>query len=643
MNLTDYISSSDTLSPTKLQECEDRMRILLIQSFPDTGFSPNSVVGKFLIERFGKIVAQIETALECVLSDMDLLNVINGVVCDCGFVTEFLRGLGVDSLVDANTTGVARLSFIYNGPGNTGNELYVMDKGELLQFNDNYIFNYATPKNASIKIYPYGYTGSIDTDSNYFFLSVSNTVNVGESSNNFQPNLYFVDIPIVGPSNAEVNAGDEAGINEHLSFFDDVESVVAAYDIAPYTTPTTLAELITIAQKIQPSANFATRNNIISFVEQKYPGITGVSPTKVGDAEMVRTANNPLYVFSPAIDIWTRGMSTLPTCSEYFKCYVSPNTGFNRFYGTTKPSILNKSPSLSDLTFIRLNHYPVCSLNLNIAGEGEDAFSTSTEIDAATLSVQLNPAIVRKSYNSTFPPTADYSEGSSAPPLSDDIPYQFYNFSDKNFYTAFNFSPTHGVTQFTFPNSFKQMDLTDYVTEEQNEDGTVDSYIWMRYDYQYDPIVESLATFVASPACDPAISTEVKSCYYYFVQNFTVNYTKETNKFFDRQAAIEKIYELMNSLVFPLSYSDAYISDIMISMGATGVQNISMQSTLMLGSAGTYLDANGVQLTGTTKPQQLTTFDPQEINYKLQLYGAGARSLSVMLPKENINLVEKLS
>ena len=88
MNLTDYISSNTPVDATKLRECEDRMRILLIREFPDTGFSPNSVVGKFLIERFGKIVAQIETALECVLSDMDLLNVINGSVCDCDFVTE---------------------------------------------------------------------------------------------------------------------------------------------------------------------------------------------------------------------------------------------------------------------------------------------------------------------------------------------------------------------------------------------------------------------------------------------------------------------------------------------------------------------------------------------------------------------------
>lgn len=666
MNLTDYISSNTPVDATKLRECEDRMRILLIREFPDTGFSPSSVVGKFLIERFGKIVAQIETALECVLSDMDLLNVINGSVCDCDFVTEFLRGLGVDSLVNANTTGTARLSFINNGPENTGTNPYVMDKGELLQFNDNYIFNYVTPKNSSIKIYPYGYTGTVDTDSNYFFLSVSNVTNVGESDNNFQPNLYFVDIPIVGPSNAEVNAGDEAGINEHLSFFDEVESVVAAYDIAPYESPTNLAELISIFQKIQPSANFATRNNVVSFVEQKYPGITGVSPTKVGDIEMVRTDNNPFYAYSPAIDIWVKGDTTLPTCSEYFKCYVSTDeNGVNTFYGTTKPSDLNPAGDVSNLpttaqkTFIRLNHYPIASVNLNIAGEDDDAFSTSTTIDTSTLSINLNQCTARKSYT-TYPATVEWTtrpNSTNRETIADYVPYQFYNFSDKDFTMAFNFAgweleqteddPHQTIRQlhtyFNFPASFINADLSDYITTETDPETSVsNSYIWMRFDYQYDPVMESLDSFVKSPACDPAISTEVKACYYYYITDFTVNYSKETNKFFDRQAAIERIYDLMNSLIYPLSYSDAYISDIMVSMGASGVQSIIPTATLMLGCSKDYFDSSGNKIDGDTTIQAVTTFDPANIDFHLKIYGAGPRTISMILPRENINLVEKL-
>lgn len=232
--------------------------------------------------------------------------------------------------------------------------------------------------------------------------------------------------------------------------------------------------------------------------------------------------------------------------------------------------------------------------------------------------------------------------------MHDYVPYQFYNFSDKYFTMAFNFAGwktgTSGVqTYFNFPASFINADLSDYITTETDPETSIsNNYIWMRYDYQYDPVMESLDSFVKSPACDPAISTEVKACYYYYITDFTVNYSKETNKFFDRQAAIERIYDLMNSLIYPLSYSDAYISDIMVSMGASGVQSITPTATLMLGCSKDYFDSSGNKIDGDTTTQAVTTFDPANIDFRLKLYGAGPRTISMILPRENINLVEKL-
>lgn len=608
MNLTDYISSDAKISQSKLDECQDRMRQVLINDFPDTGFSPNSVVGKFLIERFGKILAQIETALNCVLSDMDLINVINGSVCNCTFVTEFLRGLGVDNLVNANTTGTARINFIVNGMGGDGQTPFVMDKGELLQFNDTYIFNYATPKNAEIYIYPYNYSGEVDKTKNYFFLSVASVANSGESSTIYTPNLYFVDIPIVGSPNATVTEGDEAAINEHLPFFDVVESVVAAYDIAPFEVPTTLQELITLALKVQPSCNFATKGNIISYVEQKYPGIVGVSPTKMGDEEMVRTIENPTLTFQPAIDIWVKGSTTLKECTEFVK--FSTIT-----YHTEPDTIVTQIDSFTSP--VRLNHYPIMHKSLALLDDSVSTLNQSVNSGSGPLTPsEFNLMAQGKTTCATDKATNEYTDK----PTSGKYFFDFYS-KDYQFQMA-------GLTGILMDNQ-----LSNY-TDSNNE-------IWIKYTYYYDPVVESLAAFVDSPACEPAISTQVKPCYYYIIDSFTVNYLKSTNKFFDRQNAIEKIYDLMNSLVYPLQYSDAYISDIMVAMGAAGVSGITISAHAFLSSAYNYRSKGGTELAtvATVVQNNLTTIS----NSTLISYGAGPRSMSVILPKENIILRETLT
>ena len=614
MNLTDYISSDAQISQSKLDECQDRMRQVLINDFPDTGFSPNSVVGKFLIERFGKVLAQIETALNCVLSDMDLINVINGSVCDCTFVTEFLRGLGVDNLVNANTTGTARINFTVNGMGGDGQTPFIMDKGELLQFNDTYIFNYATPKNAEIYIYPYNYSGEVDKTKNYFFLSVASVANSGESSTIYTPNLYFVDIPIVGSPNATVTEGDEAAINEHLPFFDVVESVVAAYDIAPFEVPTTLQELITLALKIQPSCNFATKGNIISYVEQKYPGIVGVSPTKMGDEEMVRTIENPTLTFQPAIDIWVKGSTTLKECTEFVKCSLTT-------YGT--------GPSTSDTSIggfispIRLNHYPIMHKSLALLDDSVSTLNQSTDSGNSSKGPLTPSEFNLMAQGQTTCTTDKTKEEYTDKPTSGKYFFDFYS-KDYKFQMS-------GLTGILMNNK-----LSDYSDSK--------SEIWIKYTYYYDPVVESLAAFVDSPACEPAISTQVKPCYYYIIDSFTVNYLKSTNKFFDRQNAIEKIYDLMNSLVYPLQYSDAYVSDIMVAMGAAGVSSVIISAHAFLSSARFYYSKSSTSSAtladvSAVVQNNLTTIS----NSTLISYGAGPRSMSVILPKENIILRETLT
>ena len=586
MNLTDYITNETSLiSDKQLEDCRNRMQLLLVRNYSDTGFSPNSVVGKFLIERFGKLVALAEQANKCLLSDLNLENAINGSTCDCTFVANFLKGLGVDNLINANSSGVARLTF------NT-NTTYEMDKGELLQFNDNYIFTYYTPKNAKIKIYPYQYSSTVDADANTFFLSVGSVSNHAESSdNNFLADTYYVDIPIVGSPNATVAAGDLAGINEKLSFFDKVISVESIFDIAPFEVPTNLSDLIKLALKIQPSANFSTRQNIASYLTQKFPQVVTVSPVKSGDAEMLRDTASPLLTYRSCIDIYSKGFTTLPTCTEYIK--------FNIAYseGETDPAVIFTG---SDYTLNqRLQHAPLMFTNMSIG-------DVSSDLTAISLDANVKNAILYLGSN-----TSD-----------------FYDTKKPIYFKT-------AALDAYFGNA-----VIDYAGNQTHVNS--EYYVWVKVSYLYDPYANIIDTFINSPACDPVASTKSKVFNPCIISKLNIKYTKVANAFFDRQSALEKIYVLINSLAYPVTYDDSYISMILLEAGAAGVLSITPTATMQLNN-GSYATTTSAQPIIYTFYLCNTSLNPQVIanaNTYTAINKVGPRNIAYILPKENINLEE---
>ena len=83
MDLIDYIESNNTPSLTKFSEVKQRIKNIMSIREPDMDVSDNSVVGDLVINRFAKIVALAEEAQDCIFSDIQLSNILDGNICDC--------------------------------------------------------------------------------------------------------------------------------------------------------------------------------------------------------------------------------------------------------------------------------------------------------------------------------------------------------------------------------------------------------------------------------------------------------------------------------------------------------------------------------------------------------------------------------
>ena len=135
MDITSYTDFNTEIDVGLLQDVESRLRMVLKKRWPELDTAPGSVFGDLFITPASRVVALIEQSTSCILSDLNLENALNGVVCDCDFIQTFLKGLGVTSLTDVNTTGMVRIHF-------TKDQEYTFDQGELLLFDDSYVFGF---------------------------------------------------------------------------------------------------------------------------------------------------------------------------------------------------------------------------------------------------------------------------------------------------------------------------------------------------------------------------------------------------------------------------------------------------------------------------------------------------------------------
>ena len=119
------------------------------------------------------------------------------------------------------------------------------------------------------------------------------------------------------------------------------------------------------------------------------------------------------------------------------------------------------------------------------------------------------------------------------------------------------------------------------------------------------------------------------------VQALNVTYRKDVGKFFDRQQAVSQIYTLINSMTYPTQYSDAYVGDIIMSNGASGVISITGTAKLRDNMVNT---PNSTQYANFGDGTML--YNGLNISSLSDVNNVGVKNVQYILPRENINLIE---
>ena len=622
MELLTYINSNDSPTLEKYQSVKNRLKSILGNREPDMDLSDNSVVGDLILNRFAKVLALAEEAQDCIFSDIQLSNILNGNICDCDFATEFVKSLGFDSLLQSNTMGVLRIRFkaselsnfasTYEDDNITLSNVFALDAGTSIGFNNEYMFRLFAPQDGPVYI-KFPDTSSLLDTTNTLVVPNKNFYYAGIDSVNYlngayQPESYFVDIPIYGPSDANVSAGDEATTDINtviLNNFILEGGITSVTDISPFETPTSLVDLTKLAQKIYPSANFSTKSGIVSYLTQKFTNIDCFVPLTNNDSagrqEQITVGNTtpPTQVTKSTLDIYTKSGTNLITVTQIVpKAYMQ-----NIALMAPLKELLAASYAIQSTS--DTNTYTTNSL-------GTVPNASSGFVD---LTVVMGDGI---------------SDGGMR------------DLGGKNakFVIANIFSNGYGTE------STPQVPLS--LSSSQD--------FYLTITYTYDPALMFVGNLINSPQCNPFCDTESRFFINTSINALNCNYTKQTNTYLDRQSAQESIYELMNNICYPLVYNDAYISDILISNGAYSINNIACMAYVNLCAYTTWMyrtqnsiyggkiNSNYIdELNGINGTISFSTTDTSSLPVNLSGETSiifNDSNIAFTLPLENINLIE---
>ena len=582
MDITDYINFKSDIDSDRLFDVEQRIRLLMRERWPELDTTPSSPFGNLVLTPIARVIALFEQAADCILGDLNLENALNSIVCDCSFVESFLKGLGINSLAEVNTTATVRLIF------NTDQD-YSFDQSYPLLFNNEFVFNFIVGGNdkSTINIKSTSDSGSLDRNNNTYKLSILDINNNGSTT---APNQFFVDIPIYGPASASISSGTEAALDVNMPYLEDnIVSAQIIEDVQPLEFPTTIAELAKLCQSIQPSSNLTTKAGVVSYVFNKFPKIIGVSAVTADDKEMIRNSEkNPFKAVSPYLDIYVKGSNeadnvNLFECSEY--------VGVGDF-DSIENATLQKTCIYPKSNWFIPQHIPI-------------KFTSASYYDGEN---ESEPVRKFRDIISCMTPN-----GNGNLNLTEGVQYQV--------------KPDYDVE----PN--KKLPNKPPIDNK-----------YLKISYLYDPLMEAVQKTILGPACNPIINTLIRPFYPWTIEEMKVVYRKETGKFFDRQAAVSDIYKFMNSLTYPLVYDDAYISDIMISNGASGVDSIAFKNSIRVDAADHYVTSQGEASAIITTKLVTNVKNPDDIDDKQickTAFGLGIKNVQYILNRDAINLVEK--
>ncbi len=286
IDLLSYFPAFADIPEADILTMRQRIEALLHQAWPDIETRPNSVMGDLALTPLSHLIAAAETAVDRVLSDLQLGNVEQGIIYNCAFVQEYLKNFAIYEQATLQSSGVIRLTF-------TTDQDYIIDRRARYQFGAD-AFNLRLPHDGALLIARVGAP----------LVPGTNTRNLVELT----AGVFVADVPVTGTMTVQVAAGAGGATDFPIP---ELSAITAMADFDFGLPPATLSELARRTRETFYSATPNTPGGAARFLKKEFPELVGISPVVTGDAEMMRDTINPFGLGDGRMDIYVRSKSTV--------------------------------------------------------------------------------------------------------------------------------------------------------------------------------------------------------------------------------------------------------------------------------------------------------------------------------------------
>jgi hypothetical protein len=587
-DLVTLFPSIDEIDQSRLQSVSERLTAVVRDQFPDIDVTPGSVFSDHILRAMVYLVASAEQATDCVLGDVDLNKILQGEICDCDRVRDYLESLGVYAGNDIPTIATVRLTY-------NSDVIRTVQNSARFVFADDIILRPLTTLSGSITIQPSDAAVS-QPDLNMLRLSRD------------RAGTFYVDIPCYSAASIEATVDGSTGSTDVSD--STLVSVVLVSPLVPFSPGETIKEMAQRAQKVFPSSALTTRSSLVSFFANKMTNLAGVSSAMPGDLEMQRGGANLFGVQRNAVDIYPKGKSVVTNAESTVT--VLHNTDASEWVG-----LLNLPH-----TPLRIRGFYTEGGELitpaHIVGASIDqakfpglsgAFSPNEELGVKFSEADGNDYITRSNSPDVFDEDSFSSSGAGVIELDGQYNGNVFSGAESQSlrltgegggeYTLTNLRTGETVTGMTLDGTNLDLNtgsdpalperwlngITVTITTPFDAGDMVDisftaEYGRVRVVYDYDPFVAEARQLVGSDAVSGAFDIEVLSPRPCVLNDLRIRYRTEFGRWVDTGLALNELDSYVNQAIFPASLEDSRLSDILLFAGASGVRNIEKTATL---------------------------------------------------------------
>jgi hypothetical protein len=280
--LTYYYPQLDEVPSTNVADARASLQAAYQRVFPDLDTRPNSVFGDLWLTPAAMHLAALDIAISRYKSDLNLENVAAGTIWDCDFVDAYLRNFS--TVQDGSVLSYGVLRLVFDAP-----DTLTVDRQLILTPDSEGEYRFRLVEEGHLDILAPG--TARDAGANQVVLVEASG---GE---------YWVDVPVQGSYTSD----DPPVAGTEFTTSDPVDGLVSAtslHDFSDGRPDERLKNVAKLTRETFYSATPVTKGGVRSFLRRQFPDMLGCSPVTNGDADMLRTADS-------ALDIYTRSSVTL--------------------------------------------------------------------------------------------------------------------------------------------------------------------------------------------------------------------------------------------------------------------------------------------------------------------------------------------